>query len=73
MVLHNRPLSIFVVYLNQEIVNISIRGKGNMIKLTAGAIKGIEGASGGGHEHATGAKLNASDLSLFKERVEKFV
>ncbi len=63
---------IVVAYVNDDIANLSLRGK-NVRKLTLKAIEGIEGATGGGHEDATGAKINASDLSLFRERVEMMI
>jgi len=64
---------IVVVYIKEDIANISIRGLGDIRKLTLEAIENIEGATGGGHEHATGAKMNVSDLPKFKERVEGLV
>ncbi len=64
---------VVVVYLNNEIANISIRGKGDVRKLTLKAIDGIEGASGGGHKNATGAKINVSYLQEFKEKIEGLV
>jgi len=64
--------TIVVAYLNGDIANISIRGE-NARKITLEAINGIEGASGGGHEGATGAKMNVSSVPLFKERIEKVV
>jgi len=62
---------IIVVYIKGDVANISLRGKGDIRKLTLEALKGIDGASGGGHQNATGAKLSVSDLPKFKERVEK--
>jgi hypothetical protein len=49
---------IVVAYINGDIVNISIRGKRDVRKITLDAIKGIDSASGGGHENATGAKIS---------------
>ena len=63
---------LIVVYIRGNVANISMRGKG-VRKLTLEGIKDIEGATGGGHEDATGAKMSVSDLPLFKERVEKLV
>ncbi|MGV8152351.1 MAG: DHHA1 domain-containing protein [Candidatus Nanoarchaeia archaeon] len=60
---------IIVVYLRGDIANISIRGKGDIRKLTLESIKNIEGALGGGHKSATGAKLNVSDLPVFKDNI----
>ncbi len=64
---------IIVVYINGDIANISLRGNGNIRKLTLEAIKGIEGASGGGHEKATGAKMSISDLPKFKENIDRLL
>ncbi len=64
---------VVMVYLKGDVANISVRGKGDILKLTLKAIEGIEGATGGGHKHATGAKMNVSDLPVFRKRVEEFV
>ena len=63
---------IVVVYLSGDYANVSLRGK-NIRPLTLKAIEGIDGASGGGHEDATGAKMLVSDLSRFKDNIEKLV
>jgi len=63
---------IIVVYINDDIANISMRGD-NVLKLTKEGIEGIEGASGGGHKDATGAKVNIGDLPGFKEKIERLV
>jgi len=64
---------IVVVYIRGDVANISLRGKGDIRKLTLEAIEGIEGASGGGHQNATGAKLSVSDLPKFKEKIEELI
>lgn len=65
---------VVVAYLNKDIANISIRGNDKeILGLTLEAIKGIEGATGGGHKYATGAKMNVSSVPIFKERIEKLV
>jgi single-stranded DNA-specific DHH superfamily exonuclease len=64
---------VVVVFINGEIANISIRGKGNIRKLTLEAIEGIESATGGGHESATGAKMSISDLPKFKEKLDNLL
>ncbi len=63
---------IVTVYLKGDIANISMRGK-NVLKLTLEVIKNIEGASGGGHEGATGVKMNVSDLPNFKKKIENLI
>ena len=63
---------VVVVYLNKDIANISVRGE-NARKITLEAIKDIGGANGGGHESATGAKMNVGSVPVFKEKIEKLV
>jgi len=66
---------VIVVFINGDIANISLRGKDgfDIRTLTLKLIEGIEGASGGGHKSATGAKMSVSDLPKFKERIERLV
>ena len=64
---------IVVAYIKGDKANISLRWKKNVRELTLKAIEGIEGASGGGHEHATGAKVSAEDLPRFKENLMKLI
>jgi len=65
---------IVVVYVNKDIANISIRGQFvDVREITLKAIEGIEGAIGGGHEHATGAKMNVEHLPEFKKKIEELV
>ncbi len=64
---------VIVVYINGDIANISLRGGRDIRKLTLEAVKEIEGATGGGHKNATGAKMSVSDLPRFKEKIEKLV
>jgi len=70
---YNFPDKLVVVaYLSGVKANVSLRGK-NARKITLEAIEGLEQATGGGHEEATGAKINVSDLPVFKKRIEEFV
>ena len=62
---------IVVVYISGSRANISIRGK-NAKGVTEKAIAGFNNAMGGGHEEATGAKIDVSDLPEFKKRVGEF-
>jgi single-stranded DNA-specific DHH superfamily exonuclease len=65
---------IIVIYLSTDIANVSLRGRDiNIKKITLEAIKDIPGAVGGGHEHATGARMPVSNLPLFKKRIEELV
>jgi len=64
---------IAVCYRNGEKINISMRWKKNVLKVTSKVVKKIEGATGGGHKHATGATISARDLEKFKKLVEKEV
>lgn len=63
---------IVVVYIKDNLANISLRGK-NVRRLTLRAIKNIDGASGGGHKDATGAKMPADSLTKFREVIEKMI
>ena len=61
---------IVVAYIKGTKVNISLRGK-NVRDITMKVIEGFEGATGGGHENATGCKIQVEDLPKFKERIEE--
>ncbi len=63
---------IVVVYVKEDFANISLRGK-DVKKITLKAIAGIEGATGGGHNDATGAKVSVEHLHLFRKRIEELV
>ncbi len=64
---------IVVAYIKGSKANISLRWKKNIRKVTLEAIKGLEGATGGGHEHATGAQVTVEDLPRFKENLTKLI
>jgi len=65
---------IIVIYLSKDTANLSLRGKEiDIRKITLEAVKDIPGAIGGGHKHATGARMNVSDLPVFKKRIEELV
>jgi len=60
---------IIVAFLRPEKANISVRGK-NALKITKRAIENILGATGGGHEEATGAMVPISDFKTFKYNIQ---
>jgi len=62
------PSKIIVVgYMNGAKVNVSARGD-NVKNKVLKAIEGMEGATGGGHDMAVGAKIKLDDWEKFKER-----
>ncbi|MFA5992598.1 MAG: DHH family phosphoesterase [Candidatus Pacearchaeota archaeon] len=58
---------VIVAYVKGSVANVSVRGSEDVLAVTVEAIKSIDGANGGGHKHATGAKMNADDLQKFKD------
>ncbi len=64
---------IAVSYIKGNKANVSLRWKKNILEVTLKAIEGLEGATGGGHEHATGAQIAAEDLPRFKENLMKLI
>lgn len=67
--LHQDKL-VVVGFKRPDKVNISIRGK-NALKITLEAIKNLDGATGGGHEVATGAMVSLDDWEKFKDKLIK--
>jgi len=59
---------IIVAFRRPEKINISIRGD-NALQTTYKAIENIEGATGGGHEKATGAMIPVDSFEKFKENI----
>jgi len=64
---------IVVVYIKGAKANVSLRWEKDIREITLKAIEGLEGATGGGHEHATGAQVSVEDLPKFKENLMKLV
>jgi single-stranded DNA-specific DHH superfamily exonuclease len=63
---------IVVVYVTGIKANIS--GRGEKVKeIILKAIKGIDGATGGGHENAVGAQVKIADLEKFKENLKSMI
>jgi nanoRNase/pAp phosphatase (c-di-AMP/oligoRNAs hydrolase) len=66
-IFYRHPEKVVVVaYLNGGKANVSLRWNGDIRTATVNAIKDIEGATGGGHEHSAGAKIPADALETFK-------
>lgn len=64
---HNPEKYIIVAYTSGNLSNLSIRGE-NVKKIIENVLPNFEGASGGGHEKAVGARLKTADLDRFKEQ-----
>lgn len=64
---------IVVAYIKGAKVNVSLRWKNDVRKVTLEAIKNFEGATGGGHEHATGVQVSVEDLPKLREKIEKLI
>ncbi|MDH3353049.1 MAG: DHHA1 domain-containing protein [Nanoarchaeota archaeon] len=68
---HDHPDKLIIVAFKRlEKANVSIRGK-NALEITKKAIKDITGATGGGHQVATGAMIPIDDFEKFKENILK--
>ncbi len=63
---------VVVAYMSGIKANVSIRGK-NVKKLVEQAIKGLENATGGGHEMAVGAQVRIEDVDKFKENLNRIL
>jgi single-stranded DNA-specific DHH superfamily exonuclease len=61
---------IVVVYVAGVRANISVRGNKIRSKFLK-VLKNIDGASGGGHENAVGARMKLEDVEIFRENFEK--
>lgn len=64
---------IVVAYIKGMKANVSLRASCDIRKLTLKAIEGIENATGGGHEHATGATVPTNSLQKFRENLLKAI
>ncbi len=63
---------IVVLYVTGTKANISGRGK-NVRGIVLEAVKGLEGATAGGHENAVGGQIRVEDLEKFRENLEKLI
>jgi len=61
-----------VAFIKSGVSNISLRGK-NIKGILEKILKDFEGATGGGHTDAAGARIRAQDLARFRETLEKEV
>ncbi|MGK0209362.1 MAG: single-stranded DNA-specific DHH superfamily exonuclease [Patescibacteria group bacterium] len=62
---------VIVAYKKSDRVNVSIRGIGAK-KFTGLLVKDIDGASGGGHEVATGAMIPLIEVDKFEEMIRVY-
>jgi single-stranded DNA-specific DHH superfamily exonuclease len=69
---NNQDKFVLVIFKKQDVANVSIRAK-NAKEVLEKAMKGILGATGGGHDEACGARIPSSHLEEFKERIENLV
>lgn len=60
---------IVVIYKKGSMANVSLRWEKDIRTATVNAISTIEGASGGGHEHASGARIPSDKIGDFKEKL----
>ena len=72
LIYENPDKYILVIYKKQGSGNISVRGK-KAKEVLLKSIKDIEGATGGGHEEACGARVPSENLDEFKNNFEKIV
>ena len=63
---------IVIAYMKHIHANISLRGK-NVRELTLKSIEGLEQATGGGHQDATGAKVLIEDLPQFRQNLKRLI
>lgn len=62
---------ILIVYTRGNLSNVSLRWKKDIRTPLVKVISDIEGATGGGHEHASGARIPADRLEEFKKKLLK--
>ena len=60
---------IVIVYTKGNIANVSLRWSKDIRVPVVNTVKEIEGATGGGHEHACGARVPLDKLEFFKEKL----
>ncbi len=63
---------VIVAYDNGGFANLSLRGD-NVRKLIEGMLPKFEGATGGGHRNAVGARIKSQDLERFKETISELI
>jgi oligoribonuclease NrnB/cAMP/cGMP phosphodiesterase (DHH superfamily) len=63
--------AVIVVFSKGNKSNVSLRWNKDIRIATINAVKDIEGATGGGHEHSAGAKIPTDKLNEFKENITR--
>ena len=63
---------VVVVYITGIKANISVRGK-NVREIVLKSLENIEGATGGGHKDAVGAKLKVEDVEKFRKNLNELI
>jgi len=58
---------IIVVYISEPRASISVRGK-KILQRVVESLKGLDNATGGGHEDAAGVQMKADDVEKFMEK-----
>lgn len=68
----NPDIYVIVAYKSGGVVNISMRGKG-VKGILENILKDLEGASGGGHEDAVGARIALKQLDQFENKFKDII
>jgi single-stranded DNA-specific DHH superfamily exonuclease len=69
---YNPGKYVVIAYKKEGVANLSIRGK-KVREILNSVLREFEGATGGGHEDAVGARIKIDDLARFKEVFEREV
>lgn len=68
--MYKYPGKVIVVgYARGNVSNLSLRWNKDIRTPTVNALVDIEGATGGGHEHATGARMPTDKIEIFKKKL----
>ncbi len=72
LLVNNRNKAIIVAFRKPECYNVSLRGK-NIKKVLLKSIEKMEGATGGGHDDACGARIPSEHWDEFKKNMIELV